>query len=330
MYAKLFCKTGPLTGTQFRIDREATVGKSAENAIALDPSKISRKHARLFFDASIGNYFIEDLKSRNGTFVDGVRVREKQKLDRLNIITFANEYDFVFQVVDQDEPVVQPVSRDQKAGPHPRETRPEGEPPAMSEMKKTGGPVAASRTTLDDRPLGVPSFQKKDPVLADSRNKTVVGDDLISPLVILPAGKVIDSAGSRERERKTEFDDNIVPAPPMGTVKEQPEPRESDGALWLEVEISPKDKRSFKLKEGENVIGRTPPCDIPIEDGSISRNHAVITVKGGLATIKDLGSKNHTFFDNQRVNYEIELRTQTPITFGLVKAILVRKTLTKG
>jgi pSer/pThr/pTyr-binding forkhead associated (FHA) protein len=116
----------------------------------------------------------------------------------------------------------------------------------------------------------------------------------------------------------------------MRTGKAQAEAKESEGTLWLEVEISPKDKRSIQLKEGENVVGRTPPCDIPIEDGSISRKHAVITVKGGLATIKDLGSKNHTFFDNQRVNYEIELRTQTPITFGLVKAILVRKALTKG
>lgn len=330
MHAKMFCKTGPLTGAEFRIDREATVGKTAENTIALDPSKISRKHARVFFDGRMGCYVIEDLKSRNGTVVDGVRVLGKQKLDKLNIITFANAYDFIFQVVDRDEPAAQPGEREKRVASASPATRPGDEPPGAQSVKKASSSTGASRTTLDDQPLAVSSFQKKDSVLADSHNKTIIGDDFVAPPAIPKQDKPKDGSESRERGSKTEFDDNIVPIPRIETGEEQPGGNEREGTLWLEVEINTKDKRSFRLKNGENIVGRTPSCDIVIEDASISRNHAVITVKGVLATIKDLGSKNHTFFDNQRVNYELELRTQTPITFGLVKALLVRKAPTKG
>ena len=329
MYARLFCKTGPLAGAQFRIDQEATVGKSTENTISLEPSRISRNHARLYFDVSLGSYMIEDLKSRNGTFVDGVRVKEKQRLDKLNIITFANAYDFVFQVVEEEELEAAQRLQGEKQPSSRRVTQAESETQRAVEVTK-GSSDTRMRTTFDDQPLAVPSFQAKDPILPDSRGKTVVGDDFVPPPVISPRDKTVKPAETGEQGRKTQLDDSGSPTPSFRSSGEQSEAAQDDGPFWLEVEISATDKRSFKLNEGENVIGRTSPSDIQIENGSISRKHAVITVKGGLATIRDLGSKNHTFIDNQRVNYEVELRTQVPLTFGIVKAILVRKVPAKG
>ncbi len=281
---------------------------------------------RVSFDTSLGCYVIEDLKSRNGTVVDGVRVLGKQKLDKLNIITFANAFDFIFQVFDQDEPAAQPREGERRAAAPGPEQKATAIPPVKVPAPRTG----ASLTTLDDQPLAVPSFQEQESVPAASPNKTVIGDEFVVPPEIPKVGTSKGDGDVKERKVKTEFDDNNVPTPHIEPGEKQPERIEHVATLWLEVEISPKDKKSFKLKEGENTVGRTPPCDIVIDDASISRSHAVITVKGGLATIKDLGSKNHTFFDNQRVNYEIELRAQAPITFGLVKAALVRKPPTKG
>ena len=61
-------------GEQTRhFDREFTVGRAADNAIALEDKRVSRQHARFFLDQ--GHWWVEDLGSSNGTFVDGERVQ---------------------------------------------------------------------------------------------------------------------------------------------------------------------------------------------------------------------------------------------------------------
>ena len=101
MEARLFCKTGPFAGVSRIVEREATIGKNPGNTIQLPPDIISGKHARIYFDQQRNAFFIEDLKSLNGTWVDGVRVRDKERLDRIHVITFARSFDFIFQVVSE-------------------------------------------------------------------------------------------------------------------------------------------------------------------------------------------------------------------------------------
>lgn len=60
-------KVVPLSGS--RID----VGRSAENTIILDDPQVSRRHARLDRSEMPG-WRVADLNSRNGTFVNGIRV----------------------------------------------------------------------------------------------------------------------------------------------------------------------------------------------------------------------------------------------------------------
>jgi two-component system response regulator AtoC len=55
------------------------------------------------------------------------------------------------------------------------------------------------------------------------------------------------------------------------------------------------------LKEaGTLTIGRSSQCDIEVDDRSISRRHAVLSV-GETVTIEDLGSANGTFVRGQRI-----------------------------
>lgn len=42
------------------------------------------------------------------------------------------------------------------------------------------------------------------------------------------------------------------------------------------------------------VIGRSPACDVFVEDGSLSRQHACVHVDGDTALVEDLGSRNGT------------------------------------
>lgn len=56
-------------------DRELTIGREATLDMALDEYAVSRRHARLIRQA--GGIAVEDLKSKNGTFVNKERVTEE-------------------------------------------------------------------------------------------------------------------------------------------------------------------------------------------------------------------------------------------------------------
>jgi pSer/pThr/pTyr-binding forkhead associated (FHA) protein len=61
---------GPMKGIQLEIDKEVVfVGRSAENDVKITDETVSRKHLKIFSVESC--YFIEDLKSKNGTMING-------------------------------------------------------------------------------------------------------------------------------------------------------------------------------------------------------------------------------------------------------------------
>jgi DNA-binding winged helix-turn-helix (wHTH) protein len=55
----------------------------------------------------------------------------------------------------------------------------------------------------------------------------------------------------------------------------------------------------FELSHGETVIGRGSDVAVRIDAGGVSRHHARIVVKGNVARIEDLASKNGTFVDGK-------------------------------
>lgn len=73
--AKLLFREGPRAGEDILIETfEVSFGRSKQADIFLDDKKLSRVHAKI---ARVGNgYRLIDLSSRNGTFVNGVRVLE--------------------------------------------------------------------------------------------------------------------------------------------------------------------------------------------------------------------------------------------------------------
>ncbi len=84
-----------------------------------------------------------------------------------------------------------------------------------------------------------------------------------------------------------------------------------------------KDQKRFTLATGENVVGRSEKATITIEHSTVSRKHAIITVAGSRVTVKDLGSANHTFVDNQRIDSEVEITPTNKIRFGSVEVRLL-------
>lgn len=64
------------------------IGRSPDNDIVISDSSVSRKHLEIIKTDS-GGYFLKDLSSRNGTYVNGQRVKETE-LQNIDIIRIGN------------------------------------------------------------------------------------------------------------------------------------------------------------------------------------------------------------------------------------------------
>jgi hypothetical protein len=64
---------------------------------------------------------------------------------------------------------------------------------------------------------------------------------------------------------------------------------------------------SFELKDGRHPLGRRPENTIRLTDALISGRHAEIVVAGDRCTICDVGSRNGTRINGQRIQEETEL-----------------------
>jgi pSer/pThr/pTyr-binding forkhead associated (FHA) protein len=70
---------------------------------------------------------------------------------------------------------------------------------------------------------------------------------------------------------------------------------------WLVIRGLPPEVWSRRIKARKQIIGRAPECAIQIFDERVSRQHAKIWERNGVAFIRDLKSRNGTFVDGERV-----------------------------
>lgn len=76
--AVLLTLKGPNAGRRFPLERASTeLGRQANSAICLESQAVSRQHARILCEQ--GAYFVEDLNSSNGTYVNGRRITGRTK-----------------------------------------------------------------------------------------------------------------------------------------------------------------------------------------------------------------------------------------------------------
>jgi pSer/pThr/pTyr-binding forkhead associated (FHA) protein len=77
--------------------------------------------------------------------------------------------------------------------------------------------------------------------------------------------------------------------------------------------------RRFVLSPGVNTVGREPKCTVCINDASVSRGHARITIKGTDVILEDLGSKNGTQVMGVLLKAPTALKDGDELEFGHVK-----------
>ena len=85
--AALLVVGGELNGTIFDLDKpETTCGRNPENTIQLEFQGISRNHLKVILEDQQEKAFVEDMGSKNGTFLNNKKIEGRQLLSKGDII----------------------------------------------------------------------------------------------------------------------------------------------------------------------------------------------------------------------------------------------------
>lgn len=74
---------------------------------------------------------------------------------------------------------------------------------------------------------------------------------------------------------------------------------------------------TVELTDGEFLVGRSSSCDLPLDDGLVSRRHAVFHFDGKSLRIQDLSSRNGTLVNGELVREDpVELTEGDRVSVG--------------
>jgi pSer/pThr/pTyr-binding forkhead associated (FHA) protein len=291
---RLLCKKPIPSGQEFLITSgQATIGKDTSNTISLPYKAISRRHATIIYDESEECYFLEDLKSHNGTLLDGERVRRKERLDSIHVITISNKFDIFFQLLGEK---------------HHQEELADTEEMADDE-KITVVKVAREKTKSSRNGEGIS-------MVLDSSNREKFTSE-----------KMKVSKEKRIRPRGRAIDEVIAyPAEPTVTIEKTRINIETPAGAEFVFQIDGSNVK-YVLHAGENIIGRSKECTISLPDKTVSNRHACLVVDNGEIRLRDLESKNHTYVGDSLVKCWTRVKPNSRIRFGkVVGSLRVQKT----
>ncbi len=89
--------------------------------------------------------------------------------------------------------------------------------------------------------------------------------------------------------------------------------------LTLRLIQRPGQGREIQLKEGTFAIGRSGECYLRVRSDLVSRRHCEIRVTDTSVVVQDLGSKNGTFVNQQRIDGVRELNKGDVLEVGPLK-----------
>ena len=123
---KLLALEGHAPGTEYTLGSRAfTVGRSASASLVLDDDDVSREHCRI--RPTEDGYVIEDLNSRNGTLVNGLRIEQPTHLEPGDLVIVGRA---LFEVRATRAPARPPTPSPSRRQPSSHSARPPDSPSA--------------------------------------------------------------------------------------------------------------------------------------------------------------------------------------------------------
>ena len=82
--------------------------------------------------------------------------------------------------------------------------------------------------------------------------------------------------------------------------------------------------QTFQPEAGRTLIGRSPECEIFLDDVTVSRRHAELERVGETFTIRDLGSLNGTYVNRRRIESAV-LENDDEVQIGKYRLTFLRR-----
>lgn len=101
--AIFIAQSGPLSGKRWTLDRELLLGREQNCDIVISDRQVSRHHAKVLSTAE--GIILEDLKSKNGTHLNGQRISEQVVLKDGDVVMIAFAQQLVFVSSDATLPL---------------------------------------------------------------------------------------------------------------------------------------------------------------------------------------------------------------------------------
>jgi len=184
---------GQLAGRRWRVESDAlTIGRGEECDVVLPDRQVSRMHVRV--SRADDGFYVEDLGSKNGTYVNGAPVRDRIKLQDGDEIQVALSVRLLFVGADATLPLTKEMIRVSLPG---------------LRLSKTQRRVWVGGKELDP-PLSLAQYRLLE-LLYERKGKVVTRDDVIR--AVWPDSdesgiteQAIDALMRRLRDRLAEVD----------------------------------------------------------------------------------------------------------------------------
>ncbi len=193
----LIAQNGPLLGQRWGIKTEIHVGRDPDCEIVVPDRQVSRVHARFTYNKN--GVLLEDLGSKNGTFLNGSLLESPSILEEGDIVQIALVQSFFFLSSDATMPL-------------DRELLPD--PQTLKKQKKLYLDFRSRRVWLGEDeilpPLSVPQFRLLH-TLNEQQGKVVSRIDLIAIIwgdekAVGVSEQALDALVRRLRDRLSLFD----------------------------------------------------------------------------------------------------------------------------
>lgn len=264
------------------------IGAHPSSDLKVDQPTVSSRHCRL--TRADEGFLLEDLQSRNGTFVNGVRITGPTKVNKVDTITLGRSV-----------PMPWPEESVERGPLAATESLPGHSPPDSVPVGEGRRTIRIGRLPDNDVVLDYPIvsghharivFEGGRAWLEDcsSRNGTAVG-----------------SPGQTIQWAQLGRDDVVY----FGTLR-VPAARLLAGGLAL----GDQPFTAVRVAGQQVILGRAATCDIVLDDPSVSRRHARLIRSGEQVTIEDLRSSRGTFVNGQRIAAPRSLRTGDLVAIG--------------
>ena len=306
-------KKGSFYGKEFIFpeDRERIlIGRSRNCDIILSEEGASKEHAEIRKRGD--KFLLIDLKSTNGTLVNG-------KKAEVHILSCGD----LIQIEEAELKV-----EGERLTPKTVPRRERGKIYLIDE--KSG-----ERYALDKSTIRIGRNEENDIIIPEptvsahhaeirKRGEKFILIDLDSDNGTFLNGRRVKIAELKGGERIS-FDifpfSFFNPSPRHTLIRERrriTEIREKRGKAIITIKNGPLKGKRYSIDQKRVILGRSPKCDIPLPDPSVSMTHSLIEEKDGVFYIEDLTSTNGTLL-NGRLVKRMPLPKRAKIELGRVK-----------